>query len=252
MEASKHRAALELFGAFTLREEEADEYDGAERTFFTLLCFTRAEAVRLTVSGVTYPIDEGQIVLLPPGVPVRRCAVRDQAVILQFAAPGLPREVRVLTPEESLPLLPAVTEARRVFCERGQGYRYRALGLVAEVLAAFPVPGAVHSPTVAAALSLMEARFADPALTVAGVAAAVGVSGAYLRRVFAHEMGTPPKQYLSDLRFARAASLLSSRLVSVAEAAEASGFRPGANFSAAFRLRFGYAPTEQFTKSVFS
>lgn len=252
MEETNHRAALELFGAFTLREEAADEHDGAERTFFTLLCFVRAEGVRLTVGDETYPVDAGQIILLPPGVPVRRCAARDEAVILQFAAPGLPCAVRVLTTEESLPLLPAVTEARRVFSERAAGYRYRALGLLAETLAALPVPSAPRSPTAAAALALMEARFTDPALTVTGVAAAVGVSGAYLRRVFTHEMGTPPKQYLSDLRFARAASLLASRLVSVAEAAEASGFRPGANFSTAFRLRFGYAPSEQFTKSVFS
>lgn len=252
MKETVNRAALVLFGAFFLTEEAADEIDGADRSFFTLWSFTGAEGVRLTVGGADYTVAPGQIVLLPPGVAVRRRAAHDAAVILQFTATGLPETTRVLTPGESLPLLPAVSEVRRVWRERGEGYRYRALALLAGLLAALPAPAPERSPTVAAALAYMEAHFTDPAVTVGGVAAVLGVSGAYLRRVFAREVGVPPKQYLSDLRFARAASLLSSRLVSVAEAAEASGFRPGANFSTAFRRRFGYAPTEQFTKIDFS
>lgn len=246
------RAALELLGAYTLEEEGADEHDRTGRAFFTLLSFTRAEGLHLTVGDTDYEVGAGQIVLLPPGVPVRRRAVRDAAVILQFAAPGLPEEVRVLTAAESLPLLPGVAEVRRVWRERGAGYRYRALSLFAGLLAGLPAPAPQYSPVVEAALAYLAAHYTDPACTVAGLAGALGVSGAYLRRVFAREVGLPPKQYLSDLRFARAASLLTSGLVSVAEAAEASGFHPGANFSAAFRLRCGHAPTGQFTKSVFS
>ena len=229
------RAALELLGAYTLEEEGADEHDRTGRAFFTLLSFTRAEGLCLTVGDTDYEVGAGQIVLLPPGVPVRRRAVHAAAVILQFAAP-----------------VPAVAEVRRVWRERGAGYRYRALSLLAGVLADFPSPAPRYSPLVASALAYLAAHYTDPACTVAGLAGALGVSGAYLRRVFAREVGLPPKQYLSDLRFARAASLLASGLVSVAEAAEASGFRPGANFSAAFRLRCGHAPTGQFTKSVFS
>ena len=245
-------AALALLGVFLIDEEGAEERGGAERSFFTLACHLTAEDAHLTVGGTRYDIAPGQIILLPPGVPYRRRARSGRIIVLQFSAPGLPETVRVLSVQDSLPLVPRFTEVRRVWGARAAGYRYRTLAGLAELLAALPEPPAKHSPLVEKAIARMEASFTDPAFSILSLAKELSVSGTYLRRVFTQELGTPPKQYLSDLRFARAAALLSSRLVTVAEAAEASGFRSGANFSTAYRLRFGYSPREQCHKTVFS
>lgn len=245
-------AALALLGVFLIDEEGTEERGGAERSFFTLACHLAAEDAHLTVGGTRYDIAPGQVILLPPGVPYRRRARSGRIIVLQFSAPGLSETVRVLSVQDSLPLVARFTEARRIWGARAAGYRYRTLAGLAELLAALPEPPAKHTPLVEKAIARMEASFTDPAFSILSLAKELSVSGTYLRRVFTQELGTPPKQYLSDLRFARAAALLSSRLVTVAEAAEASGFRSGANFSTAYRLRFGYSPREQCHKTVFS
>lgn len=249
---SRAGAAIELYGVYFVEEESADEHDAGDRPFFTLACYLSAEDAQLSVRGRDYYVTAGQVVLLPPGVSCRRRARRDARIVLQFSSPGLSETPCVLTREQSLALVPQFSEIRRVWRERAIGFKYRALAGVARLLADLPTERPHYTALVSQALSIMESSYTDPDLSVAEVAAALGVSGTYLRRVFTKEVGSPPKQYLSALRFDRANALLFSRLLSVAEAAEASGFRPGSNFSTAYRHYFGHSPTEPFKKSDFS
>lgn len=98
----------------------------------------------------------------------------------------------------------------------------------------------------AAARSFIEEHLADPGLTAAGVAAAVGISERHLSRVFAADGTSFPRHVLAR-RLARAHALLAAPArggparggPAVAEVAARCGFTSATYFSRAFRGHFG-------------
>lgn len=79
-------------------------------------------------------------------------------------------------------------------------------------------------------------RIAAPAL-----AAACGISEAYLRRLFVRCLGVPPTVYMLQRRLQHAYELITSQEFSVTTAA-AAGFCDMSYFSRAFKKHFGIAP----------
>jgi AraC-like DNA-binding protein len=93
----------------------------------------------------------------------------------------------------------------------------------------------------AAARSFIEEQLPDPGLDAARVAAAVGISGRHLSRVFAAD-GTSVPQHVLSRRLALAHALLADPAgpaETVADVAARCGFTSATYFSHAFRERFG-------------
>lgn len=98
-------------------------------------------------------------------------------------------------------------------------------------------------PLVTAALKLMHQ---DPARswTLESLARAVRGSRATVSRRFAAEVGEPPMGYLTRLRLAMAADLLSDPEATVASVARSVGYASPFAFSAAFKRQFGASPRD--------
>jgi AraC-like DNA-binding protein len=86
-------------------------------------------------------------------------------------------------------------------------------------------------------------RLDDPRLSVSSLAQEVGASTRAVHAVFADE-GTSPSREIRHLRLARAAKLLASTNLPIAEVARASGFADAATFRNAFRREAGQAPRD--------
>lgn len=104
-------------------------------------------------------------------------------------------------------------------------------------------PSGVRAATVAAALSYMEAHFTE-AITIEEVAAAMFLSPAHFREVFAQVMGRAPRDYLRLLRVERARTLLATTDSPVTEIGLASGLGEAAYFARVFRAETGMTPRE--------
>jgi len=78
---------------------------------------------------------------------------------------------------------------------------------------------------------------------LAAMAAAAGLSRFHFLRRFKRATGTTPWRYLTDLRLAKAKSLLADPAQGVAEAAAAAGYADPAHFSRLFRQRTGRTPS---------
>jgi len=63
-------------------------------------------------------------------------------------------------------------------------------------------------------------------------------------RIFKKNTDKRPNEYLTELRLDEAKRLMSDSTVSVAEAAERSGFRDAGYFSTVFRKHMGIPPSE--------
>ena len=85
-------------------------------------------------------------------------------------------------------------------------------------------------------------QHAHEGIHVGDIAAQVNVSPSYLRRIFSRKMGVGPKHYLNELRLRNSRYLLLQRNLTIAEAAERSGFVNPQQFSKAFRHFTGVSP----------
>lgn len=92
------------------------------------------------------------------------------------------------------------------------------------------------------ALSHIDTRYAD--VTEEETALALGVSPAYLSRIFKKGMGTSFTAYATGLKLKEAERLLLGSDTSVTEIAEHVGFSTVAYFIASFRARYGITPAK--------
>ena len=90
----------------------------------------------------------------------------------------------------------------------------------------------------------------DPELSPERIAQACGISLRYLHQLF-KETGQSVSQWIRDLRLQSAHEALSraSRPTSVAQIAYATGFSDHAQFTHAFRKKFGHPPGEMLRQS---
>lgn len=100
---------------------------------------------------------------------------------------------------------------------------------------------ALRDRHIGAALRLMHAQPAHH-WTIDELAREVGMSRSALAERFNLVMGMPPMQYLSNWRLQLAAQILTTRGVSVANAATEVGYESEAAFNRAFKRRVGMSP----------
>jgi AraC-like DNA-binding protein len=102
---------------------------------------------------------------------------------------------------------------------------------------------ATEDPIVGRVLGMMHNQ-PDHPWTVAGLAAAVGLSRAALARRFRDQVGEPPLGYLTGWRMTLAADLLRSPGATVGGVARNVGYSSPFTFSTAFKRAFGLSPRD--------
>lgn len=90
-------------------------------------------------------------------------------------------------------------------------------------------------------IQYIQLQYAYP-ITVADMAARVGLNRSYLCKLFKAQTGVSPQEYLLDYRIGRAKCLLRETSLPVAEAAYSCGFRDFPHFSTQFKKREGVSP----------
>jgi AraC family transcriptional regulator, carnitine catabolism transcriptional activator len=101
----------------------------------------------------------------------------------------------------------------------------------------------VRDIRVAEAIRVMEGALED-VLSLEAIARRAGLSLRQLDRLFRAELKSTPVGFYRQLRLERAHRLLSYSAISVRDAALASGFGTLAEFSRAFKARFGRSPSK--------
>lgn len=97
---------------------------------------------------------------------------------------------------------------------------------------------AKRSPRVARALALMEHHIEDP-ISIADIAAQLGITTRHLETQFSTALNTPPKLAYLSLRLSEARRLASDTAQSVQEIALRCGFNSQSSFARAFRQYYG-------------
>ena len=97
-------------------------------------------------------------------------------------------------------------------------------------------------------LQFIQEHYAED-VSVEQIAASASISASECLRCFHDMIGTTPNQYLREQRAQRAAELLCSTGLQVAEIAMQCGFQDASYFARAFRQVYGCGPTEYRRKA---
>lgn len=90
----------------------------------------------------------------------------------------------------------------------------------------------------------LEKNLADPTLSNTRLAAEMGISEVYLRKLFTTYYKTTPKQYILDLRLRKAKQLLVDTTLAVTDISSECGFSSLYHFCRCFKNKTGMTPTE--------
>ncbi len=141
-------------------------------------------------------------------------------------------------------------ELQRELAQHSPGYRFASTALFMQLVLHLsrcyestpPAPPAALMLRLAAAVSHLERRFAEP-LSVEELGAVAGLSRRHFQRLFREAMGTSPIDYLLRLRVRKAAELLAAGSSgSVSRTAYAVGFEDPNYFTKAFKRQTGVTP----------
>lgn len=96
---------------------------------------------------------------------------------------------------------------------------------------------------VAKALSFMRNNY-ENAIKISDIAQHLNIDRTYLHRIFISEVGTSPKQYLTNIRLQKAQELLTETNLPIKNIAYSIGFEDSGNFSKLFKATYQMTPME--------
>ena len=226
-------------------------YDGFERRHthdHHQIVLPVAGILDMEVAGARGRVGEGRGVLVADGMPHSfRSAGTNRFVVLDVPAGGLVPEAAAHACDAFFPIDAALDGLVRYLAAEAADrpldpvLAHHAAGLLLRALETRRPTPAVPDDPVARALTLMAERCEEP-LTVAELAAAVGLAPSRFHERFRAQTGTTPARRLAELRLDRAEALLRAGDLSLAEVALAVGFSDQSALTRSLRRRRGTTP----------
>jgi AraC family L-rhamnose operon transcriptional activator RhaR len=245
-------------------------------TFYEVCLVGKQGAGLFHVAGEVHRIAPGDVFFARPGV-VHQITNDDPAKLMElfWVAFTLPPAPQNKTEEDMALLLRLFAQSERLLCRDESAARAAMLWRTLQAAASAPLSpgrrGQIENIAGATLLALLEcgadclpseterpeegahtsllrraARYMEDnlnrSLSVAEVAAQVGLSPRHLGRLFGEWAGTSPAAYIDRARLDRAAALLKGSAKSVGQIGAIVGYSDGAHFSRAFTRRFGCTP----------
>lgn len=227
----------------TVFSEAGRRADMVNRKFYGLsLCLSGQ--ITYTLEGRDYISAPGTALWLPKGGTYRLYGNKEGLFpLLNFDCMTAPWEgMRLIALNDEAECLRRWREVQEQYDRGGSalGIRAAVYGLLGAV---FREQNALPAP-LDAACRLIDQRLSDPDLSNTAIAARLGISEVYLRKLFAAHLGTSPRQYLLDMRIRKARRLLEESALNVSEVALESGFSGPYHFCRTFKERTALTPTQ--------
>jgi AraC family transcriptional regulator, transcriptional activator of pobA len=248
--------------------------------FLVVLYAHRADG-RLTVDGRTWTVTDGDVFVIAPGQVVSNVGpdhsgmndawvifFRSEAVaeapatghtswrtnplLFPFARDPTAGTQRLRVPREERDTWAArCTALADELHSRRDGYRDAVLAhltllLIAVSRLSADLVGerrAVNEPVLAAVFDSIEARYREP-MSLADVAAELGLSAGYLTTLVRRKSGRTVQQWITERRMQAARRLLNDTDLAIAEISRQIGYRDVSYFTRRFRSEHGMAPLQ--------
>lgn len=226
----------------------------------------------LRIEDQLHPVEDGMLVVIPPGLPhafippggnvayhalTFALMAGDECLDVTFDSLlthycGKPVVLPVLTRPDAatfallrrrMDLLVNALQSQPIDWLQHQQHMIALIALLGCLgTAGAPVPRLVEQ-----AQALLDARFADPSLTLQSLAAEIHTTPEHLCRQFRREIGSSPIQYRNRLRVQAAQALLRNTNLPCKAIADRLGYSDLYTFSKAYRRATGHSPVNERT-----
>lgn len=231
-----------IYEPFTVHSHKGRFYQmNGRRDFGLSLCISGQ--ITYTHNGVRYVSHPGNAVILPQGGEYTLCGDKTGLFpLINFHCIGLPTDRFLVLPlEDPRGCLTEFDAIRASFLAGDKQLEVFSLfyRLLHKVMQSQPA-----ASRLAPVLQYIDSHFSDASLSNQQLAAQLGVSEVYLRKLFLLELNTTPKQYILEKRIREAKQLLRNTTAGVTQIGEQCGFSGVYHFCRAFKKRVGITPTQ--------
>ena len=254
---SENDIALDLLGVFKLERQEISSKPSLERNYDSI-------SVRINGRGFfetdnrKLSVKKGDLLYIPKNAQYNQSNSRETVIAIHFinyTYNSKNSKIEKLTVDDVELVNSLVEEIYDVWKEKKQGYKYKCTALLYELLyysnclryeRETDAPG--HDLRIKDAVDYIHCNFRSEQIEISFLADMAMVSEAYFRKLFKKIYRVSPKQYIINLRLETATQLLESKLYSVTEVSERSGFSDPKYFCKLFKNRYGCSP-KRFTRN---
>ena len=208
-----------------------------------LLHYVHSGTGRFLREGVTYPVNPGEIFVIPPYLETWYAADEERPwkyTWIGFEADGTLPEIL----SRSVISCPEAGELfdEMLSCDRMENGRSAFLaGCLWKLMSLFLERGDRKPDYVDKAIHCMRSEYAG-GITVQEVADRLGIDRSYFSALFSGRTGMPPSEYLVRLRLSRAAELMKLHGERPSTAAISVGYQDLYHFSRIFKKYYGLSP----------
>lgn len=247
---------MNLWGnaALRIREAERMNWDCADVSVaprsYHALCFRIRGSAVFTHEEQSVASFAGDVAYIPAGCGYRALYREANEIYVIHFESDMMADMHGFPADEYGSMLSYFEEAYRLWQEKEDGYYYRVMAILCEILGKLSAGGAAPTLRTAgdfgAAVDYLNGNFTDSDLTIEKVVSRSHVSGTCFRRLFHERFAASPGKYLTALRLGHAEKLLSTGKYTVSEVAARSGFRDEKYFSRVFKKEFGFPPSKSY------
>lgn len=241
MERLKNMVVTEIYEPVTVFSQRGRRFEMKDREHFGLsLCLSGQITYRM--GEMEFVSRKGAIVVLPRGATYTLHGDADGLFpLINFDADGLDLQEILIIPSENQEVsVRAFEEIKKAFAVSKRMQVFECFyGMLNYILSS---SRSKKNHSLANVLEYIEKHLSDTALTNSALAARVGVSEVYFRKLFLSTVGVTPKQYILNLRIYKAKQLLTDSFYTVTAISEMCGFGSLYHFCRAFKAKVGCTP----------
>lgn len=198
-----------------------------------------------------FDVRTGDMVYIPQGVEYISDHAEEHIIAIHFISDAYPKSPFAVAALHIPEAGKAFQELLDAFIAKADGWEYKTLSLFYGILAKLCEESANDDNNISSkrllaekAAGIIRRDFRSNTFSVSLVCEELGVSGTYLRKVFAEAFGASPSEYLAALRLEYATELLKSGYCTISQIAQMSGFSDSKYFSRFISRKTGMSPTE--------
>ena len=243
--------SLEFLGVFKIKREKSEEKTFFPRTYDALSIRLDGSACFETENG-EMTVKPGDVLYVPKNAKYTQRTRGETIFAIHFVNYSFYKSsgLELLTVDDRAYVESLVREMYGIWKEQAQGYRHRCVSLLYTLLyylncqAPQSNNGIDAGKKLLKAVDYIHANYRTEQIEIEKLSSMCNVSQTYFRRIFKEIHGISPLQYIINLRLEFASHLLKSRLYTVLEVSEKSGFGDSKYFCRLFKKRFGCTPAE--------
>ena len=249
MPFSSDNLTLELTGVFSIKRSKSTKHS-SEREHDSLSIRMSGESV-FKFNGSVQTIKENELLYLPHSSVYEQYTAGEDIIAIHFMNYSSTNNTKpqILKTDNVDYIRNLIIKMYNVWNLKEPGYKYECTSLLYHLLyeirkqsAKDNINSVVPDMLIANAVNYIHRHYKSEIIHISELAKKVALSEVYFRKIFKKIYSVSPNKYINNLKLEYAAQLLQSKLYTVSEASELSGFNDVKYFSKCFKAKYGITP----------